>query len=137
MLVGFTGSRETPSSAQEQWLTEVLWSLEMIEFHHGDCLGADALAHTLVREIAPGIRIVIHPPLDPRLRAYREGDEILSVKPYLERNKDIVDSTEILIGLPSGPEYLRSGTWSTIRYAQSLGHQVLLPPEFMSWGALG
>lgn len=47
------------------------------------------------------------------LRQREEGPEDL-----LARNRDIVDETEILIACPGHMhEELRSGTWSTIRYA--------------------
>ena len=45
-------------------------------------------------------------------------------KPYLDRNRDIVDACEVLLATPDGPERLRSGTWSTVRYARKIGKPV-------------
>jgi hypothetical protein len=42
-------------------------------------------------------------------------------KEYLDRNHDIVDSSDLLIAVSeSTVEVLRSGTWATIRYAKKL-----------------
>jgi hypothetical protein len=46
-------------------------------------------------------------------------------KPYLSRNKDIVLETELLIATPGEEEeQIRSGTWSTVRYARSLKRMI-------------
>lgn len=90
------------------------------ELHHGDCIGADNFAHSAARLL--GMRVVIHPPKKPDARAWNKGDEMREEKDYLERNKDIVNETDLLIGLPDGPEQLRSGTWSTLRHAARFGH---------------
>ena len=43
------------------------------------------------------------------------------------RNKDIVNSCDILIACPENDkEVIRSGTWSTIRYAKKINKTVLL-----------
>ena len=48
-------------------------------------------------------------------------------KPYLDRNKDIVDETNILMACPNKAEEVqRSGTWSTVRYARKVGKAVLI-----------
>lgn len=47
-------------------------------------------------------------------------------KPYLKRNIDIVDNTDILIGCPSGEEIVRSGTWHTIRYAKKQNKKIMM-----------
>lgn len=121
--VGVTGTRYGISDLQmleaKSWLQKPFWGRDyvMTEFHHGDCVGADAQLASLVREYHPDAKIVGHPPDKEALRVFFESDETLPEKPYLARNKDIVDATEMLIGFPSEPEKQRSGTWSTIRYA--------------------
>lgn len=122
MRIGFTGTQVGLSAAQKKRLATMLRGVaamgcRVIEFHHGDCIGADAEAHDLVRQYMPTAIIHVHPPSDPKKRAWRQGDVMHEEKSYLVRNRDIVDSTEILIGMPQGPEVLRSGTWSTIRYS--------------------
>lgn len=50
--------------------------------------------------------------------------------PYLERNKHIVDNCEIMIACPKEVEHtVRSGTWSTIRYAWRVKRKItIIPP---------
>jgi hypothetical protein len=121
--VGFTGSRTEPSAEQVAWLREQLAILSAAGYrvlHHGDCVGGDATADKLARDL--GYEIVIHPPTDERLRAHcGYGHEIRKPRPYLTRNHDIVDASEFLLALPSGQEINHSGTWATIRYADRNG----------------
>ncbi len=52
---------------------------------------------------------------------------VLESKPYLERNRDIVDASEVLIACPSTrEEVMRSGTWATVRYARKKGMKITL-----------
>jgi hypothetical protein len=87
-------------------------------FRHGDCVGADAQAHAMAK--ADGFRVVIHPPSDDSKRAFCQGDAVLAPPPYLVRNRRIVDASGVLVATPQGDEELRSGTWSTVRYARKI-----------------
>lgn len=125
--VGFTGSRAGMSPGQLAALRVLL--ADAAEFHHGDCVGADAQAHGIALEM--GVPIVLHPPSDARLRAYCAGAGMeMPEAPYLVRNRAIVNATDILVAAPDGPERVRSGTWATVRYARSAGRrvEVLAPP---------
>lgn len=124
MNIGITGTREGANAAQLEAMEEVLTALHPHEFHHGDCMGVDAQGH----KIASSLRCVtvIHPPVEKKYRAYCDGIELMAPKEYLDRNRDIVDMTEILIAVPSGPEVVRSGTWSTVRYALKKNKVVIL-----------
>lgn len=121
MGVGFTGTQRGMTVQQEKAFCDYLYGLYDTygrnEFHHGDCAGADAEAHDIALKI--GFLIVIHPPLNSWKRARCVDAAIVKEpKPYLERNWDIVDETDMLIATPRGfEEELRSGTWATIRYA--------------------
>jgi len=117
LKLGFTGTQEGATSAQIAKLDELFASFGQFELHHGDCIGADKAAHLAARRV--GASVVIHPPLVKTKRAFCESALILPPKAYLERNKDIVDATDVLIACPkSEKEELRSGTWSTVRYAR-------------------
>jgi hypothetical protein len=86
-------------------------------FHHGDCIGADAEAHDIASELL--WFTVSHPPDNNKARAHKKCDYEREPKPYLERNRDIVDHCDLMIAAPDGlEEQLRSGTWATTRYAK-------------------
>jgi hypothetical protein len=111
--------------AQERTLHGMLTARQGAPLHHGDCVGADAQAHELASLL--GHRVTIHPPNNNRVRAWKTSPDIRAPKAYLTRNKDIVRETDILIAAPAEPEeQIRSGTWSTVRYARRLGKPVFV-----------
>lgn len=125
--VGFTGTQRGMTTAQLESLASVLWRFagEGSEFHHGDCIGADAQAHECA--VALSFEPVIHPPENSIKRAWKEANRIEEPRPYLVRNRAIVAQTDILVAAPGEPdEQLRSGTWSTVRHAQKLMRQIYL-----------
>ncbi len=98
-------------------LLDFIGKNEIIEAHHGDCVGVDKDFHDMCSQCS--IKTIIHPPSDNKLRANCSGDVILPQKKYLDRNHDIVNNSDLLIAFPSSKkEILRSGTWATIRYAK-------------------
>ena len=123
-VIGFTGTRSGMTKAQKESFYKLIDSISVKEFLHGDCVGSDEEAHNMIHElieVAKGedIKIVGHPPKYQKYRAFCKCHVLLKPKEYLDRNKDIVDSSEILIAVSStDKEKLRSGTWSTIRYAR-------------------
>ncbi len=128
MNVGFTGTQRGMRQTQIDSFVKTISLLEITEFRHGDCLGADHEAHGLVLlHTNIGVSIYIHPPVNGSKRAFCLASprvRILMPKDYLARNKDIVDSTDFLIATPGeGGEVLRSGTWSTVRYARKKNKQ--------------
>ena len=115
--VGFTGTQDGMTERQRIAVANLLMTIEGCEFHHGDCVGADKEAWEFARLL--NYRTICHPPIKSKLRAFTENNEEMPAKPYLDRNKDIVNESEILIVCPKGMyEVLRSGTWSTKRYAE-------------------
>lgn len=127
MNVGFTGTQIGMSQHQKEQFVVLLMDLQPTEFHHGDCIGADDDAHAIVKEFFPDVKIHIHPPSNTQKQAFNSGDIHNVPKPYLDRNKDIVSETHVLIGVPKeDEEQLRSGTWSTIRYAKKLKREVYI-----------
>lgn len=120
--VGFTGTQKGMTTIQMLHVSELIEGAS--ELHHGDCIGADDEVDKVAAIL--GIPKHIHPPLENKKRAFCTRGEflILKAKDYLERNRDIVDETEYLVAAPSGAELVRSGTWSTIRYASTLGRRI-------------
>jgi len=136
--LGFTGTQGGLTSAQRESLQTTLTKIhenDVFEYHHGDCIGADAEFDELVRLIEnTGSTIHIHPPTDnsrvancqnrsPGTRQIR----VHAPKPYLKRNTDIVNDSHMLIACPKEfVEVLRSGTWSTIRRANKRNLPVII-----------
>ena len=122
--LGFTGTRYGMTPAQMAKVDDIV-SFEVTEVHHGDCVGADHDIHRIAK--TSGIPTVVHPPSDQRLRAFTDGDTVLDPKEYLARNRDIVDSTDMLLATPmeTSPQP-KGGTWYTIRYARSQGKRVVI-----------
>jgi hypothetical protein len=120
--IGFTGTRRGMSYNQKKNFRIIFGALAQIyeiKLHHGDAIGADAEADAIGRLY--NAKIIIHPPTDPKYRAFccKRGDIQFPEKPYLVRDRDIVDPCDLLISTPmTVVEILRSGTWATIRYAR-------------------
>jgi len=126
MKLGITGTQDGMTEAQFESVKQfLLHALEVIEIHGGDCIGFDAECILLSKEIRPDIKTIGHPPSNPKKRAFLTYDELREELDYHTRNHNIVDGTAFMLACPKGPEYdedgkwigLRSGTWSTIRYA--------------------
>lgn len=137
--VGFTGTQIGMTEKQKEKAMFLFGVLQMREFHHGDCIGADADAHRMMLLMHRGRWVIIHPPLNPSKRAFCKEGKILPEKDYIPRNHDIVDSTDVLIATPKTmEEELRSGTWATVRYARRRNKDVLIIyPDgslVMKWG---
>lgn len=126
MKIGFTGNRKGLNEKQKQEILNYFNEQKVIEVHHGDCIGCDSDFHDLISKNFPEINIVIHPPDNDKMRAFKTSDNICKTKTYLKRNHDIVDNSDTLIGCPSGQEIIRSGTWATIRYAKKNNKPTLI-----------
>lgn len=119
VILGVTASREGLTGRQRDFFRH--WIARASEVHHGDCLGGDAEAHAIALEA--GVPVILHPPVDPRYRAFCQGAALVfKPLPYLERNRRIVDSVEVMLGAPreavEPAPAPGQGTWSTIRYAR-------------------
>jgi hypothetical protein len=127
MKIGFTGTQQGMTGIQAFLLKCELVYTANCEFHHGDCVGADAHAHAIAS--AHAFKVVIHPPIKCNKRAWCKGANVtvLPTKDYIARNHDIVDATDMLIATPkTEAEELRSGTWATVRYARKQGKPVVI-----------
>lgn len=139
--IAFTGTQEGMTQKQRH---ELLWWLKRLRaqepvaggprympiFHHGLCIGADAEAHMTAK--LAGLFLYGHPCVEeghPK-RAVLDLEEFSRldpVQPPLERNHIMVDNCGLLIAAPrQREEVLRSGTWSTVRYARKRGKQTLM-----------
>ncbi len=116
MVAGITGPRKGMNDLQESGVRRLLIDKGVKILRHGDCIGSDARAHHIALDL--GLHIFIHPPTNEQNRAFCVGaTHILLAEPYHMRDRNIVDKSHFMIATPDQPEYLRSGTWTTIRYA--------------------
>jgi hypothetical protein len=70
MKIGITGTKKGMSTNQKISLCLLFEDFDIIdEFHHGDCIGADAEAHDI---LDGNVYIVVHPPTIPKYRAYKK-----------------------------------------------------------------
>lgn len=125
MKLGMSGGRTGLSKEAKDILIKFIKNNKIVQVHHGDCIGSDKEFHDIC--VSHNIKTIIHPPDDNKLRSFCKGDVILSAKKYLERNHDIVDESVMIIAFPSTQtEVLRSGTWSTIRYAKKKNKKIFI-----------
>lgn len=118
MKIGVTGTREGATLEQIDQVTEFLQRHQGTdnEFHHGDCRGVDVQVAAIAREL--GYKIVCHPPLSDEQQGFFGGDIVHEPKGYLQRDRNIVDSTEVLLVVPLQTEWQpKGGTWYTHDYA--------------------
>ena len=141
MILGFTGTRygmtlhqyDKVKSVVERCLNDE-GSIEAA--YHGGCDGADGQFHEILRKVCGyELLITIYPSNfgrdakmdDIDLVALEDNTKLMTEKHPLDRNKDIVDSCDIIIATPKEfKEVLRSGTWATIRYARKQGKEVVV-----------
>jgi len=127
LRLGVTGTRYGISTEQEAhiraWLEKRFWgrNYRLIEFHQGDCVGADEEVSAIIRELHPECKIICHPPKDEKLRAFFECDEYRPPLTYFARNRKIVDESDMLVGFPYHKNRSKGGTWYTINYALKNG----------------
>ena len=123
--LGMTGTRDGMTKEAKVSFCKFLEGQEITEGHHGDCKGADTDFHSELEKRK--IRIVVHPPTNSKARSFCKGAKICKPKPYLVRNCTIVEATEMLVAFPpTKKEILRSGTWSTIRYAKKKRRKIII-----------
>lgn len=126
MKIGITGTRNGMNERQRLSLFNYLNSLPLlfdlslsdgvIEFHHGDCVGADVEGADIAKNLS--MRIVCHPPINNDLRGFFSSDEYREPKTYFARNREIVKECNYLLVFPfdnSPKKY--GGTWYTYDYA--------------------
>lgn len=117
MKVGVTGTREGANAYQLAELRTVLTELKGTEFHHGDCKGVDVEAAAIAKEL--GYRVVCHPPKSSEQQGFFGGDEMREPLGYLQRDRNIVDATDVLLVVPLQNEWQpKGGTWYTASYAK-------------------
>lgn len=132
MKIGFSGTRQGMTNDQLLHVHMVLGDLRSAgaaQVTHGMCQGADHQFHEMAKALGyftigcPGVTA----DGEPYLRANIECDLTLPEKPYLVRNRYIVQESDLMIVTPKGKveQYRGSGVWATIRYTRQ-AHKPLL-----------
>lgn len=138
--IGFTGTRDGIREEHEKLIVGILdkYSKDSVIVLHGDCVGSDTQFHDIcmryrAKDSSVRMRIYIYPPTNKTMCGnnainIENGDMRMTARPYLDRNKDIVNNSTVLIACPKNKEIeeWRSGTWSTVRYARKTGVDVIL-----------
>lgn len=129
--VGFTGTQLGMTLYQKPMvvarLQEIKAEHDVVTAMHGHCIGADDDFGTIA--FNQDFTVIVRPGCDVNGNTPKRGqsafDEEYPPEPYLVRNKKIVDGSDILLATPKEmEEVVRSGTWSTIRYARRIGKPV-------------
>lgn len=133
MKIGITGTRDGATDFQLTNLIEFFESIksssEMVEFHHGDCVGVDVEVAAIAKEC--GCSIVCHPPIKPAMRGFFKSDDYRQPLGYLQRDRNIVDETELLLVVPKHTSWQpKGGTWYTHDYAKKQNkHYIIFWPQ--------
>lgn len=133
--VGYSGTSRGMTDNQLTRLRNLLVTIKDTQsgphwLHHGDCVGGDSQAHRIARQL--GYHIYLHPPNNDAHRAFCDWDQRDLALDYLVRDDEIARWSHYgLLGCPrQSTEQLRSGTWTTVRYALKRGKRVLVIPPY-------
>lgn len=130
MNYAFTGTRAGVSPEQHKALSDLVLSVlyDIDEVRHGGAKGADSQFHSICVHHGIESRIHVYPSNLNGARAVLDGTgwTIHPAADPISRNHLIVALSDHLIAAPEGPEKVRSGTWSTIRYARRVRRPVTI-----------
>ena len=125
---GFSGSSDYPFTDPQlarliQHLTPKVRGITPGSFHHGSAMFRDDAAGWQAHLL--GYWVVVHPPTDPKKRAYSYCDEIMPEAPYLRRNRHLVRAVRRMLFAPhwnvEPPAGKRGdGTLSTMNLARRM-----------------
>lgn len=138
--IGITGTQRGMLPGQHDAIREILQSYlsdpdgRVVILHHGCCTGVDSQVHRVAYTLDPKalvLKTVLHPPDNTSKMAVDLDPVSVLVThppyPYLQRNRHIVAAVDVLIAIPAeDDELVRSGTWSTVRYARKIDCPVVL-----------
>lgn len=132
MIVGFTGTRKGTTAKQAVALSDWIrrYAASITDAHHGCCVGADEDFGGAVVAGALSVSVIAHPSNIAAMTsraALAAADFVRDALPPLDRNRDIVDASDVLLACPQGmAEEQRSGTWATVRYARRLKKRIVI-----------
>lgn len=126
--IGFTGTQQGMTPDQVSSLQDFLAQQTNFIGHHGVCVGADMAFDNLARAALHFEWMELHPCHLASMRAQvtqAPRDVWHPVMGPLQRNEIIAKTCDFLIATPKeAAMQLRSGTWTTVRYAIKSGKKV-------------
>jgi len=129
----FTGTRQGVTPEQHKALSDLVLSVlyDIDELRHGGAQGADSQFHAICVHHGVEERIHVYPSNIGGMKAALErlDGKAWTIHPAADpiaRNHLIVALSDHLIAAPHGPEVVRSGTWSTIRYARRVRRPITI-----------
>ena len=141
MKIAITGHRPERLNGHEQeirdWIDEFLLKNEVTAMYNGMAQGVDQIcAKSAVKNRIPLIicypyKIILCNPLEKFLMENVEEINFISKEyskqSYYIRDKYMVDHCDVLLAVWDGKKV--GGTWLTIKYAQSLGKEIIFFPQ--------
>jgi len=125
MKIGVTGTRKGMNKQQREAIINFLIESKAQELHHGDCVGVDVEVAEIAHRI--GYLTVSHPPAKAALRANHNSNFVNESFDYFQRNRNIVDQTDMLLVVPlQNQPQSKGGTWYTHDYAVKQGKPVVI-----------
>lgn len=140
-VIGFTGTRRGITIQQAASLHLQLSALARYfqaqgrgaRGLHGSCVGADASFDRACARLGLGTVCIpgtIDGKSDHRWLAKTAAVELEPPTPTLQRNRRIIELSDVMLACPDGEERMRSGTWSTIRKARrARKHGMIVMPS--------
>lgn len=119
--LGITGTRNGMTKEQQASFELLVESLlkthpTLINFHQGQCIGVDVEAANYLH--TKNLTIISHSPIKVDLIGESHVDISMEPQGYFQRNRNIVDSSQIMIVVPYTNEHQSfGGTWYTHDYA--------------------
>ena len=134
MILGFTGTRAGMTDAQLRALRGVISTYPEILLH-GGAPGADEEADAFFAVGCTGTKIEVYPASAQRAGIWlRKTDGVRVIHNWMKplvRDVIIAKRCDHLLACPgTQEEIVRSGTWSTVRYARKVGKPItILMPD--------
>lgn len=134
LRIGFTGTQQGMTTAQKEAIRDILHGVSFIAIH-GGCVGADADFHDLCVQMRECDGIIIHPSNIPGKQMRLASDAKLmwvhAPRTPLERNRSIIQDSDRMLATPKEDRMvIRSGTWTTIRYARDAKRPLCIVDRF-------
>lgn len=135
MKIGFTGTRKGMNSKQKAALAYHLggkYNPNGNVHFHGGCIGADKQFHDFSKQLI-NTRVEVLPghfqnnPDNTQFKANCEdADFIHESQSHFKRNRQIVDTCDLLIAAPLTNIETTGGTWYTINYAKKQNKELII-----------